>query len=243
MECYRTNGKKRETPVIIYPRGEKVITAIGTIHIGHPEYYQAIQERINQQDEGFFEGIGKPCGPVSDDKKRFVEALQRFLSYEKVAEILGLKTQAKCLKYPESWKNVDVTLDELVNRMSLEELKAQKIAETYTRIILEKIEKDERKKAAWTLRTAYSLVRRNQTEYRPSSSGMRDYYLHRAIGERCDGNQKGSLGVVYGSNHLDSLDCYLNKKGFKTTEVSWLVAIDINRIARESITILREVQK
>ena len=81
-----------KTSIKTFKRGNKTITTVGVMHIGHMSYYNKIQKELNRDfhDVVLYEGVK---GIISDNLTKI---------YEFVSDICELKFQKDCLDYSAS---------------------------------------------------------------------------------------------------------------------------------------------
>lgn len=92
------------TRIIELKRDNVLLSIIGTAHIGTSEYYNLIQNYIDNRDSVvLYEGVSKG---VFNTKE-----LDLNLIYETFASMADLKLQKSCMLYKDSWINSDIPFD------------------------------------------------------------------------------------------------------------------------------------
>ena len=113
-----------ETPIAVYERDDgKRVVLIGAQHIGSLEYYQALQEALDNCEEVLVEGTGKRNGkPTVMQKLSGGGMLLSIISkmMHKVPERIGLISQREGIDYNgnRQWENVDVDTAELITKLN-----------------------------------------------------------------------------------------------------------------------------
>ncbi|MFO0983844.1 MAG: hypothetical protein U1E76_19310 [Planctomycetota bacterium] len=90
--------------------GRRVYLA-GAVHVGHAEYYAALQSILDAMDLVLWEGVGAKEKPSAEAIERF-DVL--FRSQVMLRNMLNLDGQLECIDYHRSfWRNCDVSINEL----------------------------------------------------------------------------------------------------------------------------------
>lgn len=120
--------KERLTDHYVFKKDEITVALIGMCHIGTKEYYQQIQEIIQQYPLWLIEGVGKEKNIFKIKSfQRQLKALlilRRFraFNYIELSRMLNLESQWAHIRYPKEWKHSDILRYDMINRFSEESL-------------------------------------------------------------------------------------------------------------------------
>lgn len=224
-------------------RGGQKITTLGAIHLGSPSYYDELQEKINEIDFGFFEGIKKSeIKEVSAERQKYFESIGKLSQqYENFAKWVGLVTQKDQLKY-NNWVNPDLTMAEFINLMPEKELERFSKIASDTRLEeelgfvytnhpkeLSKVLKDlalfayKHTNLLRFLPVIAVYFKEGQLSLDPYGANkfilqFRNEHLFEELSKELESPSQDEIGIIYGAAHLTGIDKYLRKKGFKRDE-------------------------
>lgn len=241
MKYLKLEDNKLYTPIFQYRNNDKVITSIGAIHLGQGQYYDKLQKTLDSISEGFFEGIKPLIGEdkIPDEKKQYIDGIKKLsILYETVAKCLGMETQKSKLKYPENWKNPDMTLDELIIVSPEKVLKKLFVLDKSLDFIEKSYKKhpEEFKKVvqsiAWftfkfPLLSHWFSVLQNGPMFYKVILDKRNQKLFDAMKPKLK-EEFSELGIIYGAAHLNGIDKFLRRNGFKNEGRVWIPAWEFN---------------
>jgi hypothetical protein len=106
-------GGALETPVLAYEQADtgRRVYLVGAVHIGHTEYYRALQDILDSMDLVLWEGVGAKEKPTEDAAARFDVI---FRAQVMMRRVLNLEGQLESMDYVRPfWRNCDVSINEL----------------------------------------------------------------------------------------------------------------------------------
>jgi hypothetical protein len=237
MKYIKVEDNTFNTPIVQYRKKGLAITCIGAIHLGNKEYYERLQKELDKFSFGFFEGI-KPLTDeknIPPEKRQYLDGMQKLGEvYRRFADYTGIVTQHG-LKYPDTWKNPDMTLDEFITAASNKTLKKIcGLGEGLDK--LEKLHESNPEELAAVIngvvRCFYSFPILSAfvsfLTYGPLDQKVilkqRNQMLFDAIDLKLNYSGVDELGIIYGAGHLKGIDNYLRHKGFKREGELWIPA-------------------
>ena len=118
------DGQGLETAIATYqrPRDDKVIHLVGAVHVGEPDYFQALQMFLDRTGHVFYERSNDPEDPLTflqsiSGANAMLQGLS--LYHKKLAERLGLKYQLDAMSYDRPhFKRVDIARDTAVRKLN-----------------------------------------------------------------------------------------------------------------------------
>ena len=230
----RVDGNTLLTPIILYKRGDSTVKSIATLHVGSAGYYKALQDEIDRTGQGFYEGMEETKGECD------LPFLRRLLSgpfckmtedfNKKLAEYTGMECQTDALSYPSSWFNVDITVDEMISRLSIKEL-LQGLADCakfrlykrFLRLNQERLSHIFRQFA----RHIYFEGRESSPQGSESENLMvesKNQVLFEALDPMLDRGDCAELGLVYSTGHMPGIDDFLKARRFVREGERWVPA-------------------
>jgi hypothetical protein len=204
------------TPIVKYKKKDLIITSIGTQHIGSAEYYDLLQSEINKIPFGFYECLKSP------NPNNLIN------NQQSISKILNANTQYK-LKYPDSWKISDIVLDgsdvvhkEIKNSLSNINNRVSLLYQAYN---AEPLATKEFFKGLLRIYARFPNLL-NSTPYE-SLLKPRNKILFNDLELELITPRSDNIGIVYGTSHLKEIDKFLDYKGFKIYNTTWLPALDL----------------
>ncbi len=240
MRYVKIRDKKLYTPILKYKKDDVEITAIGAVHVGTDDYYRELQKELDCIPEGLFEGV-KPITDetkIVDSKRKYTAFLNNLRGgYMKLAKYANMRSQ-KGLKYGERWQCPDITMEEFINECPVKMLD-RLFSKSGKLDIFEHAYKKHPKELARLMKGQMLLSSRllnlpvlnklmMKMAFSPSGEKLlmkrRNDMLFDSLESRLEKGGIDKLGIIYGAAHLDELDKYLKRKGFKVRDKKWLPA-------------------
>jgi len=232
------DGRGLETAITTYerPRDGKVIHLVGAVHMGEPDYFQALQMFLDRTGHVFYERSNDPEDPLSFPQRIsganvFLTGLKRH--HRKLAEHLGLHYQGDMVSYDRPhFKRVDIpkstALRELNHAHGLQRIPRQ--LQLYLMGLGAVVGARENVPQPTRAQFAQDLV---ESHTKDGSSdfidatfrGYRNELVQAWLNQwSCE--HQSELGVFYGAGHMRSFDRHItsSRLGYVPTETQWLRA-------------------
>ncbi len=97
--------------VYIHPKTKQIVSLVGAVHVGDPEYYHRLQEILDTHEITLWEGVTGSAEPSAEASQRFdyVSTMQL-----QMGRMLDLSFQKDEINYDrENFKNADMNIDDV----------------------------------------------------------------------------------------------------------------------------------
>jgi len=233
------DGQGLETAIATYKhsRDEKVIHLVGAVHVGEPDYFQALQMFLDRTGHVFYEHSNDPEDPLSlvqrlSGANAFLTGLKRY--HRKLAEHLGLQYQGDAISCDRPhFKRVDIARDTAVRKLNsargLHRIPRQ--LQLYLMglgaIVGARENAPQPTRAQFAQDLAESHARGGSSDFIDAVFlGYRNELVE-AFLTNWSREFRSELGVFYGAGHMRSFDRHITKElGYKRVEkeTQWLRA-------------------
>jgi hypothetical protein len=228
----------------------QVVTLVGLKHIGHPEYYQQIQDRLaNLTMAGamvHYEGIRSPSNQALRsasrvDRLKIALADRTFTAPSRWGwlEEFGLVSQWKGLRFDHTWENHDATTLDLARRESLRSAFGRWAGTSLLNLFLSSVS-DARMRE--TVLPSFISDAEANTDMPQQLENTRDgkvliSYRNEIALQDMDSYHASQpdapIALLWGEGHLPGLGRGLSTRNYEMVHQERLVAIDTSRIQQQ----------
>jgi len=233
FEAKRRSGKK--VPIFETRCYDKIITLVGAIHIGYPDYYDNLEKILDAHDSVFIEKVkGHPNDCRHAGLRKFVEGMA--VLREAVGRTEGLVSQT--IKFP-SWLNkgtykvVDVSFKDIENKL----YSHGALCNLWTGIklyvsgcVMKRLAKNkefiEKRQLLFSNDPLSEGDKKSRSILKSVLLDYRNDVVFEEIKKWNSEHATGSLAVCYGAAHLPGIEnALVNELGFKRVAAYRLMAL------------------
>jgi hypothetical protein len=210
----RIDGNTLSTAVrtLIHPRTARIVTLVGTMHIGDASYFTELSDVVeglaDQGAEVHVEGISHREASMKSSERNSLATANSWAHPETVgvAAFLSVESQGVKLRVPEGARNIDLSDVELLRRVgwyNYRRLFAPPLAEPSPR----RVGRVMRAAIAFQLRHRRGLhrLRSLRSSYRRLNDVVIGERSRIAFGGAVEALTRGDVVLVWGADHLPSL--------------------------------------
>src|SRR3989338_2131051 len=232
------DGQGLETAIATYqrPSDDKVIHLVGAVHVGEPDYFQALQMFLDRTGHVFYERSNDPEDPLTflqsiSGANAMLQGLS--LYHKKLAERLGLKYQLDAMSYDRPhFKRVDMARDTAVRKLNsargLHRIPRQ--LQLYhvglVGVVGARADVHRQTRAQFAQYLVESHTRGGSSDFIDATfRGYRNKLVQAWLNQwSCE--HQSELGVFYGAGHMRAFDRHITspRLGYVPVETQWLRA-------------------
>ena len=225
----RRKNRQIQSPIVkLYNKElDRCVVLIGTCHIGKPEYFKTLTEKINDLEENnykiLYERVMGESGNVKTEDDQFNNLNNAITN---LCQLMNLQFQAEGLRYKESWINTDFTTAQLekllkVNNISVfssSSMDLSKYNQNMLKWIIGKcfglmpfMEKFDFIKSIFSKQYKILVSYRNEI----AVEGIKKYI------------DKNNIVSIWGAGHIDGIIKLLEKEKFIIENKEWITYFNV----------------
>ena len=225
----RRKNNQIQSPIVkLYNKElDKYIVLIGTCHVGKPEYFKTLTEKINNFEENNYKILYEKVMGESENIKIEDDQFENLNNtIANLCQLMNLQFQAEGLQYKDSWINTDLTTAQLekllkdnsISVFSSKSMDLSKYNQNVLKWIVRKCfglmafaEKFDRIKSIFSKKYKVLINYRNEI----AVEGIKKYI------------ENNNVVSIWGAGHIDGIIKLLEKEGFVIKDKEWITYFNV----------------